>query len=99
MRATAQDAPPGSRRILQEVSDRIAARGEALQLQNSAGVAPAVGPVQAHMQDDLAAPHARRLAAGEDEVDRVLHGSELLSGDAVEALVEEATRLVVGYLR
>jgi hypothetical protein len=29
----------------------------------------------------------------------VLHGSELLSEDAVEALVDEATRLVVGYLR
>ena len=29
----------------------------------------------------------------------VLHGSEILSHDAVEALVDEATRLVVGYLR
>lgn len=29
----------------------------------------------------------------------VLHHSDMLGDDAVEALVEEATRLVVGYLR
>jgi hypothetical protein len=41
-------------------------------LEKNAGVAPMIRALQTHMQDDLASPHARRLSAGEDEIDRLL---------------------------
>jgi hypothetical protein len=41
-------------------------------LKKSAGVAAIIRSVQADMQDDLAARHARRLSAGEDEIENLL---------------------------
>src|SRR5215813_9106760 len=55
-----------------KVRDRITTRDDTFQLQNSAGIAPMISSVQTNMQNDLASPHARRLAAGEDEIDRLL---------------------------
>src|SRR5215212_358440 len=50
---------PSSCRVLEKIRDRVTARGEALQLEDGARVAPMVRSVQAYMQDDLASPHAR----------------------------------------
>lgn len=55
--------------LFEEVRDRIAARREPSQLQESTGITSMVGSVQADVQDDLAAAHARLLAAGEGEID------------------------------
>ena len=60
------------RRVFEKVRDRITTRGEAFQLQNGARIAPMICSVQADMQNHLTSPHARRLAAGEDEIDRML---------------------------
>ena len=106
-------------------------------MQNRACIAAVVGPVQADMQNDLASPHARRLAAGEDKIDGLLEITfrqiahirripvvdlsralrqrlelrqlarprrlkrvrQSLDEAAAETLVDEATRLVVGYLK
>jgi hypothetical protein len=41
-------------------------------LQNRASIAAMIRPVHAHMQENLASSHARRLAAGEYELERLL---------------------------
>src|SRR5262249_11318682 len=56
----------------EKVRDRITTRGNAFQLKNSARIAPMISAVETNMQNDLASPHARRLSAGEDEIDRLL---------------------------
>jgi hypothetical protein len=61
-----------SGRFFEKVGNRIATWGKAPQLKNSTSIAPVICSVQADMQNDLASPHARRLSAGEDEIDRLL---------------------------
>jgi hypothetical protein len=60
-----------SRRVFEKVRDRITTRGDTFQLKNGASIAP-LSSVQANMQNDLASPHACRLSAGEDEINRLL---------------------------
>src|SRR5215831_1547524 len=55
----------------EKVRDRITTRGDAFQLKNGTGIASMIRSVETDMQNDLATSHARRLAAGEDEVDEL----------------------------
>jgi hypothetical protein len=78
---------------------------QAFQLENGAGIPTVIGTVHADVQDDLAASHARRLAAGELEFQRLFEVALAQAPDvggvpvAMNALVDEATRLVVNYLQ
>lgn len=66
------DCPPASPHVFKKIRDRIPTRRKTSQLKNGASITPVIGSMQAHMQDDLATPHARRLSAREDEIDRLL---------------------------
>src|SRR5512146_3127887 len=62
------DLIPANSTVFEKISDRVTARSDAFQLKNGARIAAVIIAVQAHVQNDLASLHARRLAAGKDEI-------------------------------
>ena len=60
----------GSGRRFEKVRHTIVMGLDGVLLKNDAGIAPMIGPMQAHVQNDLAPPHAGWRSIGEDE----LHG-------------------------
>jgi hypothetical protein len=60
------------RPVFEEIRDRITTGGKPLQLENSRSVTSMISSMHANMQNDLPTPHARRLAAGEKKLERLL---------------------------
>jgi len=81
VRRTQDHAATGVTPLLEKIGHRIATRHERGQLQRRIRVAAMIRAVMARVLQNVAVPHPWRLAAREREIDRLVEGACVDTGD------------------